>query len=123
MRAKGLHNPAGQTKIRGEGAHDPPLAQRPKTDLGETSGENPPNGLVKPAQELAKSITETSSKVRKPKTYDEAVNNPINRNRWQKAIDEELWNLDSLVIDQKADVPGLRDKARHCLYCWAAQLP
>lgn len=41
-------------------------------------------------QELAKSITETSSKVHISKTYNEAVNDLINRNKWQKAIDKEF---------------------------------
>ena len=123
IRAEGLHNLAGQTRIRAEGAHNPPLAQRPRTDLGGTSGKNPSDGLVRPAQELAKSVTETSSKVREPKTYNEAVNNPINGNRWQEIIDEELKNLDSSAIDWKANVPGLQDKARYRLYYWAAQLP
>ena len=70
------------------------LVQRPRTDRGGTSGKSP-SGLVRPARELAKSVTETSSKVREPKTYNEAVNNPINGNRWREAIDEELWNLDT----------------------------
>ena len=39
-------------------------------------------------------MTETSSKVREPKTYDEAINDPIHGNRWREAIDEELGNLD-----------------------------
>ena len=90
MRAEDLHDPARQTRIRAEGAHNPSQARRPRTDPDGTSGKNPLDGLVRPAQELAKSVTETSSKVREPKTYDEAVNNPINGNRWQKAIDEEL---------------------------------
>ena len=71
--------------------HDP----KPSTDLGGTSGKNSAEGLVRPARELAKSMTETSSKVREPKTYDEAINNPVHGNRWREAIDEELWNLDS----------------------------
>ena len=54
--------------------------------------------LGKPMQELAKSITKTSSKMREFKTYDEIINNQINKNRWQEAIDEELWNLDSYQI-------------------------
>ena len=123
MRAEGLYDPAGQTRIKVKGAHDPPLAQTPRTNPGGTSGENPSDGLIRPAQELAKSVTETSSKVREPKTYDEAVNYPINGNRGQEAIDEELWNFDLPAIDRKADVPDLRSKARHHLYCWAAQLP
>ena len=46
-------------------------------------------------RELAKSVTETNSKVHEPKTYDEAFNNPINGNRWREAINKELWNLDT----------------------------
>ena len=99
MRAEGFHNPARQTRIRAKDAHDPPLARRPRTDPGGTSGGNPLDGLVRPAQELAKSVTETSSKVREPKTYNEAVIDPINRNRWQEAIEEELWILNSPAID------------------------
>ena len=122
IRAEGLHNPARQTRIKAEGAHDPLLARRPKTDPDETSGKNPLDGLVKLAEKLIKSVTETSSNMREPKTYKETVNNPIIRNRWQKAIDKDLWILDLLAIDRKADVPGLQNKARHCLYYWAAHL-
>ena len=41
MRAEGLHNLAEQTRIRAKGAHNPPLAQRPRTDPSGTLGENP----------------------------------------------------------------------------------
>ena len=40
-------------------------------------------------------MTETSSKVWQPKTYDEAINDPVHGNRWREVMDEELWNLDS----------------------------
>lgn len=73
-----------------ESAYNSLLPRSSKIDLGVTSGKNLLDGLVKPVQELAKSVTEISSKVRKPKTYNEAVNNQINRNRWQKANDKEL---------------------------------
>ena len=123
IRAEALYDPASQTRIRAEDAHDLPVARGPRTDLGKTSGKNPSDGLIRPVQELAKLVTETSIKVRKPKTYDEAANNPINGNRWQKAIDKKLWNLNSPVINRKADVPGLQNKARHRFYCSAVQLP
>lgn len=71
-----------------------PYDSKLRIDLGWTSGKNPINGLVKPMQELAKSVTKTNSKVREPKIYDEAINNSIHRNRWCKTIDKELWNLD-----------------------------
>ena len=84
-----------ESAMRTEGPHDQ-LVQRPRIDLGGTSGENlPAEGLVRPAREFAKSVTETSSKVQEPKTYDEAINDPVHGNRWREAIDEELWNLDS----------------------------
>lgn len=68
---------------------------KPRTDLGGTSGVNPlGDGFVRPAYEFAKSVTETSSKVQKLKTYNEAINNPIHRNKWREAVDKELWNLD-----------------------------
>ena len=72
-----------------------PLDLNPKTDLGKTSGKNPENGLVRPIQELVKSVTKTSSKVQEPKTYDEAINAPLHGNRWREAVNEELWNLDT----------------------------
>ena len=81
IRAEGLHNPDRDTRIRAEGAHNPPLARKPRIDLGTASGKNLSDGLVRPAQELAKSVTETSSKLCKPKTYNEFINNPINRNK------------------------------------------
>ena len=46
-------------------------------------------------QEFAKSVTETSNKVQESKTYDETINDPIHGNKWRKAVDEELWNLDT----------------------------
>lgn len=67
--------------MRTKGIHDPELAQRLRINLDETLGKNSLNKLVKPIQKLAKSIIEISSKVHKPKTYNEAVNNPINANK------------------------------------------
>lgn len=46
-------------------------------------------------QEFAKSVIKTRSKVRESKTYNEAINNIVHENRWQKAIDKELQNLNS----------------------------
>ena len=80
MRAEGFYNSAGQTRIRAKGAHNLLLIQRPRTDLGGTTSENPSYGLVKPRQKLAKSVPKTSSKMRESNTYNEAINNPINRN-------------------------------------------
>ena len=58
------------------------LAQKSRTDKSGTSGENPPvEGLVRLAQEFAKSVSKTSSKVRECKSYDEIINDPIHGNR------------------------------------------
>lgn len=80
----------GQLGIRVEGLHNPSLAQRLKTNLGRTSDKNPSDRLIRLAWELAKLITKTNSKMHKSKTYNKAINNPINRNKWQEFIDEEL---------------------------------
>ncbi|MCJ1347848.1 hypothetical protein MMC31_006078 [Peltigera leucophlebia] len=69
---------------------------KPGTDLDGTSGKNPlGDRLVRPTRKFAKSVTKTTSKVREPKTYNEAINDPIHGNRWHKAVNEELWNLDA----------------------------
>lgn len=73
-----------QPRMRVESTHNLLLAQRPRTNLGETSNKNLSDELVRSVQELAKSVIETSSKVRELKIYNEAINNPINRNRWQE---------------------------------------
>ena len=90
MIAESFHNLAKQTRIRDDSAYNLLLTRRPTIDLGGISGKNFLNGLVRHTQELAKSITKTNSKMREPKTYDQAANNLINKNRWQKAIDKEL---------------------------------
>ena len=47
------------------------LAQKSRTDHDGTSSENPlAEGLIRPAQKFAKSVTETSSKVQEPKSYN-----------------------------------------------------
>lgn len=39
---------------------------------------------------FAKSVTKISSKIHKPKTYNEAINNLIHDNRRYEAINDEL---------------------------------
>lgn len=58
-------------------SHNP----KPRTHLGGTASNSPVDRLVKPVQELVKSGTETSSKLKEPKTYDEIINNAVHRNR------------------------------------------
>lgn len=79
----------GRPEMRVEKPQDLLIQSRPKTDRGGTTGESP-RRLVRPTRKLTKLVTETSSKVREPKTYDEAIDDPIYRNKWRKAIDEEL---------------------------------
>ncbi len=43
----------------------------------------------------AMSITESTSKIYKPNTYDEAISDPIHMRRWREAIEEELQNFES----------------------------
>ena len=58
------------------------LVQKPRIDQCGKSGENPPAEVfVRPVQEFAKPVTETSSKFQEPKTYDEVINDPIHGNR------------------------------------------
>lgn len=46
-------------------------------------------------EKLAMSITETCSKIYKPKSYDKAMNNPIHNCRWHKTIKNKLQNLEN----------------------------
>lgn len=101
-----------ESAMRIKGPHNQ-LVQKPRTDVGGTSGENPSEGLVRPARECAKSVTETSSKVREPKIYDEAIHDSVHGNRWREAIDEELWNLDSHQTWSYTSLPSGR-KAMGC---------
>lgn len=70
------------------------LEYTPKTNRGGGTPGESPDKLVRPAQKLAKSLIEISSKVQELLTYDETINDLVQENRWTKAIDEELWNLD-----------------------------
>ena len=91
----------------------PPHDSKPRIDLDVSSGKNPADGLVRPVRELTKSVTKSSSKVREPETYDEAINNLVHGNRWKEAIDEELWNLYSYQTWTYTLLPA-RQKAIGC---------
>lgn len=43
------------------------------------------------------SVTETSSKVHEPATYEEAISDPIHARQWKKAIEEEIQNLEDPI--------------------------
>ena len=63
-----------QSWMRDEIPHNP---KEPRLNRDEKLKENPSSKLVKPMQEHVKLITETSSKGRKPKTYDDVMNDPL----------------------------------------------
>lgn len=67
-----------------------PSIQRPRTDQGETSGENSPKRLRRLTRKFPMSVTETINKVCEPKTFDKGVNNLVFENRWREAIDKKL---------------------------------
>lgn len=48
---------------------------------------------TEPGTELAMPVSETSSKIHEPKSYDESVADPIHGTRWRQAVDEELHSL------------------------------
>lgn len=52
-----------------------------RIDLVEMLGRNPSDGLIRSIRELVKSVTKISSKLHKPKTFDEVIKNPINGSR------------------------------------------
>ena len=88
MENKAEHNTSvnvealNESLMRTEGPHDRLVIQRPKTDLDGTTGENSSDRLVRSVHlKFAKSVTETSSKMRESKTYNEANINPVYRNR------------------------------------------
>lgn len=45
--------------------------------------------------EIVMSITESSSKIHRPKLYEKAVNDPVHGQRWREALEEELQNLEN----------------------------
>ena len=60
--------------------------------------------------ETAMSITECSSKIHEPTSYNEAVSDPIHGRRWREAIEEELQNLENHQTSEYDELP-LRRKA------------
>ncbi len=52
------------------------------------------------------SITESTSKIYEPNTYDEAISDLIHRRRWREAIEEELQNLESHYTWEYEQLPN-----------------
>lgn len=45
--------------------------------------------------EKAMSATEVSSKIRKPRSYEEAIADPVHSRRWKETIEEEIQNIEN----------------------------
>lgn len=94
----------------------PPHDLRPRTEQDETSGKNPQRDrLVRPAHKFAKSVTKTNSKIQEPKIYDKAIHNLIHGNRWRKAVNKELLNLNTHQTWSNTLLPS-NQKAIRCKY-------
>lgn len=81
IRTKGSEDLIGQQKMSTKATHDLLLVRKPRPDLDKILGENPLERSVRPMWEFAKLLTETSSKLPKPQTYDETINNTIHGNK------------------------------------------
>lgn len=87
---------------------EPKPRERPKKQIVvEKTAILESQGKVK---EVAMSMTKFSSKISKPISYNEAVNDLIHGRRWQEAIEDKLqnlenhqtWEYDKLPLEQKA---------------------
>lgn len=67
--------------IRAESPQNWLVIQKLRINLGRISDENLLERLMRLVQEFVKSITETSSKVCEPKTYNKAINNAVHKNK------------------------------------------
>lgn len=69
---------------------------KPKIDLSKIlSKKYLGNELARPMYKFVKLFTITNCKVYKRKTYNKTINDLIYRNKWHKAINKELWNLET----------------------------
>lgn len=70
-----------------------------KTHLSQTLGKKLfAKELVRSLYKFVKLVTKTGSKVQKPKTYNESINNLSYVNKQQDVIDEKFWNLNFYQI-------------------------
>lgn len=68
--------------MRTKNSHNQLKIGKPRINLADTSNKIPAKMLVRLMQEFAKSVTKISSKVHKPKNYNEVINDAIHRNIW-----------------------------------------
>lgn len=95
--------PTGEPKPRGRPRKVVvPLAPEPDLPIAtghlERSGPdeiiNVDDDINTPSEKIM-SMTETSSRVYEPKTYEEAITDPIYSRQWKEAIEEEIQNLEN----------------------------
>lgn len=92
--------PTGEPRPRGrprkiQAIEDPPATQTEDAVAVEAEPEQSHHDDNEIAPEQAMSATEISSKVYEPKTYNEAINDPIHGRRWKEAIEDEIKNLEN----------------------------
>ena len=54
------------------------------------------------------SISEASSKIHEPTSYEEAISDPIHGRQWKDAVEEELYNLESHHTWEFEELPQSR---------------
>lgn len=72
----------------------------------EPSVEVPDLEAVIEKEEVAILITKITSKIYKPRSYQEVIDNPVHGRCWRKAIEEELQNLRSHQIWEYKKLPA-----------------
>ena len=96
--------PAGEPRPRGRPRKNPaeqpaqinqPMAHQDKEKDQQPEQPNEEPEINQNNNEVAMSMTETSSKIYEPKSYDKAINDPIHGRQWREAIEEELPTLEN----------------------------
>lgn len=86
--------PAGEPRPKG----------RPQKQIA-TEITTPVEDQREEVEEVAMSMTESSSKIHEPTSYDEAVNDPIHGRSWREAIEDELQNLENYQTWEYDELP------------------
>lgn len=99
--------PAGEPKPRGRPRKVVPLAEKAPESTSEQVNISED---TEPAtsQELAVSISESSSNIHEPASYEEAISDPKHGRQWRDAVEEELHNLESHHTWEFEELPSGR---------------
>lgn len=76
-------------------AKKPRSRDRPRKNSIEIHVKTSVKLVIIEGEEVVISRTKTTSKIYKPESYNEMVNDPVYSHRWREAIEEELQNLKS----------------------------